>query len=231
MLKRFSSILLLTLLVCFSFTSLKAGEVALEGAQIGEWTMDFSAAAKLAGEKDLPMLLNFTGSDWCGWCKLMDKNVFAKETFKTFAREEMVLVTLDFPRNSSIVPAKYVNRNHQLQSQFGVSGYPTYIILDSDGETVLGQLGAGRDKTPDVFIQELKNILRFRDSEIAEYAQTLAPAKAKAFKAAVASLKSTQNDFMAWLDTEPIRNPENEKIYSDFVTKLRANLTKINEFY
>lgn len=229
--KKSSGILTLILLVFFSFSSMKAGEVALEGAQIGEWTMDFSAAAKLAGEKDLPMLLNFTGSDWCGWCKLMDKNVFAKEIFQSFARQEMVLVTLDFPRNSSIVPAKYVNRNYQLQSQFGVSGYPTYIILDSDGETVLGQLGAGRDKTPDAFIEELKNILRFRDSEIAKYAQSLTPAKAKAFKAAVADLKSTQGDFMTWLDTEPIRNPENEKIYSEFVTKLRASLSKINEFY
>ena len=60
-------------------------------------------------------MLNFTGSDWCGWCKLMDKEVFAKDEWKTFAAENVVLVTLDFPKDKSIVPEKYVARNKELQ--------------------------------------------------------------------------------------------------------------------
>ena len=59
--------------------SAQAGDkVQLEGAKLGHWTMDFDAATKLAAEKKVPLMLNFTGSDWCGWCKLMDKNVFAE---------------------------------------------------------------------------------------------------------------------------------------------------------
>ena len=55
-----------------------ADKVELEGASVGVWTMDFDAAVKLAGEKKLPLILNFTGSDWCGWCKLMDKNFWVR---------------------------------------------------------------------------------------------------------------------------------------------------------
>ena len=80
-----------------------ADQVELEGASVGIWTMDFDAAVKLAGEKNLPLMLNFTGSDWCGWCKLMDKNVFAEEVWKTYAKENVLLVTLDFPQDKSVV--------------------------------------------------------------------------------------------------------------------------------
>ncbi len=131
-------------------------KVQIDGAEAGHWTMDFDAAVKLAAEKKLPMMLNFTGSDWCGWCKLMDKNVFAEEVWQKFAADKVVLVTLDFPKDKTIVPEKYVSRNNELKDQFGVRGFPTYVVLDSDGKTKLGQLGAGKDKTPATFIDEFK---------------------------------------------------------------------------
>ena len=53
-----------------------ADKVELEGAKVGVWTMDYDAAVKLAGEKKLPLMLNFTGSDWCGWCKKLDRETF-----------------------------------------------------------------------------------------------------------------------------------------------------------
>ena len=105
-------------------------------------------SCRAGAHQELPLLLNFTGSDWCGWCKIMDKNVFAGEEWKKYAADNVVLVTLDFPNDKSIVPEKYVERNKNLQAKFGVGGYPTYVILDSDGETKLGQLGAGKEKTP-----------------------------------------------------------------------------------
>lgn len=66
-------------------TTQAGDKVQLEGAKVGEWTMDFDAAVKLAGEKNLPLILNFTGSDWCGWCKLMDESVFSKREWQKFA--------------------------------------------------------------------------------------------------------------------------------------------------
>ena len=112
-----------------------ADKVELEGAKVGIWTMDFDAAVKLAGEKNLPLMLNFTGSDWCGWCKLMDKGVFAQDEWKEYAAKNVLLVTLDFPKDKNIVPEKYVSRNNELKEQFGVRGYPTYVVLDSDGKS------------------------------------------------------------------------------------------------
>jgi thiol-disulfide isomerase/thioredoxin len=170
----------------------RAGEVATEGATPGAWTMDLEAAQKLAKEKDLPLLLNFTGSDWCGWCKLMDKSVFAEEAWKTYAAQKLVLVTLDFPRDKSIVPEKFVARNRELSEKFGVQGYPTYVVLDADGTTELGRLGAGRDKTPRSFQDEVNGLLRFRAPEVEAFAAKLEPAQAEAYKQLVSSLRETR---------------------------------------
>ena len=151
-----------------------ADKIELEGAKVGVWTMDYDAAVELAGEKKLPLILNFTGSDWCGWCKLMDKNVFAEEVWKTYAKDNVLLVTLDFPRDKSIVPEKYVKRNEKLQEQFGVRGFPTYVVLDNDGKTKLGQLGAGRDKTPSTFIDEFKGVVRMSAGAIEAFLKDFA---------------------------------------------------------
>ncbi len=141
-----------------ALTNVRA-EVATEGAEPGKWTMDLAAATKLAKEKDLPILINFTGSDWCGWCKLMDKKVFAQTEWKEYAAKKLILVTIDFPQNKSIVPSEYVARNNSLQQEFGIKGYPTYVVLDSTGEKELGRLGASPDASPQKFISEINNIL------------------------------------------------------------------------
>ncbi|HCQ32115.1 MAG TPA: hypothetical protein DIV54_01365 [Verrucomicrobiales bacterium] len=199
-----------------------ADQVELEGASVGIWTMDFDAAVKLAGEKNLPLMLNFTGSDWCGWCKLMDKNVFAEEVWKTYAKENVLLVTLDFPQDKSVVPEKYVERNKKLQEQFGVRGYPTYVVLDNDGSTKLGQLGAGRDKTPSTFIEEFKGVIRMSSKAIEAFLKAN-PDKADAYKAAIADLRAAEQKFEAsqeplneWLQTRPKRTEENTKKFEAF---------------
>ena len=131
---------------------------ATNAVSVGVWTQDFDAAKELAKEKGLPMFLNFTGSDWCGWCKLMDSQVFSKTEWKNYAKTNLVLVTIDFPQNKSLVPSKYVSRNQSLQTQYKVRGYPTYIIINPHDQKVLGQLGASRDATPQQFIRDVKKI-------------------------------------------------------------------------
>jgi len=146
------------ILFLFSMPAL-AKKPRIDGADVGEWTMDYDAALELAKAKNLPVLLNYTGSDWCVWCKLMDKQVFSKEEFYAFAKEKIILVTLDFPRDKSLVPEKYVERNKMLLRQNGIRGLPTYVIVKSDGKTELGRLGAGRDKTVESFVQEINNVV------------------------------------------------------------------------
>ncbi len=138
--------------------SLFAATPATQGAKPGEWTMDYDAAKTLAKEKNLPILINFTGSDWCGWCKLMDKAVFAKADWMAFAKENLVLVYIDFPRDKTLVPMNFVARNQKLSDSFGVQGYPTYILLAANGETRLGQLGASQKATPESFIADVKKL-------------------------------------------------------------------------
>lgn len=161
--------------------ALAAAEVDIDGAVPGKWTMDLDAAVKVAAERKLPILLNFSGSDWCVWCKAMEKMVFRQDSWKEYAKSNLVMVLIDFPEAEELVPEKYRRRNGALKEKFGAEGYPTYIVLDDDGQTVLGKLGAGEDKTPEIFRAELRQILRSRAAEIARYSRELSPADRDAY--------------------------------------------------
>ncbi len=151
-----------------------------KGAEVGVWTQDIDAATLLAKEKKLPVLVDFTGSDWCGWCKLMQGKVFTTEAFRNYAKTALVLVKIDFPRDKSKVPAEYHARNQKLQQQYGVKGYPTYVILSSEGKAI-GRMSADRDATPEKFIGQLKDILFFEPANLKAVAAGLDGAKKKAF--------------------------------------------------
>ncbi len=188
--------------------------------EAGIWTMDYAKAVQVAKEKKLPILLNFTGSDWCGWCKLMARSVFAKEAWKRYAKDNLILVTIDFPRDPNIVPKKYKERNNQLQYKYGVTGYPTYIIVDEDGATILGKLGAGRNKTPESFIRELKTLLKFRDVEIEAFVEELPPDLAKSYKTTIGKLKTLRDELTNWLKTRPPKTEENISIYNNYLAQI-----------
>jgi len=207
----------------------QANEVQTAGASVGHWTMDLEAAKQLAKEKGLPLMLNFTGSDWCGWCKLMDKNVFAQASWKEYAAENALLVTLDFPKNKSIVPENYVDRNKALKEQFGVRGYPTYVILDSDGATKIGQLGAGRDKTPQSFIAEFKGVVRLSQSNIEAFVKAN-PDKAETYMAAIQGVKDSKKSLADWIATRPPRNDENSKKFVELQDAIKTAEAKLAEF-
>ena len=132
--------------------------VPFTGAELGVWTQDYVAATNAAATDGKPVFLDFTGSDWCGWCMLMEDKVFSTDAWKAWAATNLYLVTLDFPHDKSIVPEKYKARNDELSKAFGVSGYPTYIVLDAKGQR-LGRLGADRNATPAKFIRRLCGVL------------------------------------------------------------------------
>lgn len=228
--KHVSQLLLGSILSLSLHSNLVAEEgVSLVGAEVGEWTMDFDAASKLSKEKNLPMMLNFTGSDWCGWCKLMDKNVFAGQPWQDFAKENVVMVTIDFPRDPLVVPKAYLERNNELKNKFGVQGYPTYVVLDSDGETTLAMLSAGQEKTPESFVEEFKNATKLSAANIKAYIEGN-PEKADAFNAAVDNLKSAQGKLKAWIETKPLQTEANIKLYEEFLSKIVDADTKLKEF-
>ncbi len=144
---------------CNASQHAKMENVLTKGYEPGKWTMDIQAARKYAKEKNLPIFLNFTGSDWCYWCKLMEKNVFSKSEFYDKTRDKIVLVWIDFPRDKSLVPEEYRERNRKLANAFGIRGFPTYVILDSDGNE-LGRLGATRNPSVEQFLNDLFNLIK-----------------------------------------------------------------------
>ncbi len=208
---------------------------AVDGAEPGNWTQDYDAALKFAAEKNLPLLLNFTGSDWCGWCKLMDKNVFAKEEWQNYAKGNLVLVTLDFPKDKSIVPDKWVGRNNDLKTKFGIRGYPTYVILDKDGETKLGQLGASRNATPENFVEQTGDVIFFSESALAEFAKSIPGDKAEKFDALLSKrsaankeLEKAKSALQEWVKTRPEKNAANDKLFAGFQKDIRSASEKVD---
>jgi thioredoxin-related protein len=156
--------------IIFGCVSLCSAEVLTEGVQAGQWTMDYSAAKKYAKDNKKVLFINFTGSDWCGWCKLMDKAVFSDPSWSEFAKKELSLAYIDFPKNKSLVPAQYVGQNEELKKSFQIKGYPTYLMLAPDGQTLLGRLGAERNITPQAFIDKVSALLSIAGGEVLEIA-------------------------------------------------------------
>jgi thioredoxin-related protein len=104
-----------------------------------EWETDFAIASNRAKVAGKYMLLDFTGSDWCGWCVRLNKEVFKKYEFKRFARQNLVCVKLDFPQKAR-QSRKLKDQNAKLKSKYGISGFPTIIVLTPDGK-VVGRTG------------------------------------------------------------------------------------------
>jgi protein disulfide-isomerase len=131
------------LLIAFSFvTTIARGS---------EWQTDYEQALANAKAAKKCVLLDFTGSDWCGPCIQMKKVVFSKEAFLNYARENLVLVEIDYPR-VKVLSEKVAKQNERLMHQYDIekSGYPTVILLNPDGK-ILGQLeGYGGERPADI---------------------------------------------------------------------------------
>lgn len=121
------------------------------------WETDFKKAVERATKENKPLLLDFTGSDWCGWCIKLDKEVFSKESFKKWAESNLVLVSLDFPRKKQ-QSAELKKQNEELSEKYNVEGFPTIILLASDGKKVLGTTGY-QSGGPDAYVKHLQEII------------------------------------------------------------------------
>jgi thioredoxin-related protein len=120
----------------------------------GAWLTDFAAASALAQKENRPLLLNFTGSDWCPWCIKMDEEVLNTPAFQSYAAGHLVLVTVDFPRNTPL-PAATAAQNNDLQQKFGVEGFPTFVVLSSSGSK-LAEYQGYQPGGPSAFIAQIK---------------------------------------------------------------------------
>jgi len=131
---------------------------AAEAKSEAVWVGDFDKAVEIAKKEKKDLLVDFTGSDWCGWCIRLHKEVFEHDAFLTEAQKQYVLVALDFP-NGDDAKAKVPNpaRNAELAKKYGVQGYPTILLVTTEGE-VFGQLGY-QPGGPEKYVKQME-ILR-----------------------------------------------------------------------
>jgi thioredoxin-related protein len=120
-------------------------------ARGSEWQTDYEQALAAAKAGNKCVLLDFTGSDWCGPCIQMNKVVFSKTAFLTYAEKNLILVEVDYPQHKKL-PEKVTKQNERLMHEYGIdnSGFPTVILLNPEGK-ILGQLeGYGGERPADI---------------------------------------------------------------------------------
>ncbi len=124
-----NKILLYTCVFLFSFNSYSQKE---------GWLIGHVKVIEQAEKENKPIMVNFTGSDWCGWCKKLDKDVFQTNEFKKWAKENVILLEIDNPRRTTLAKIyglseeegkNLKNQNDYFQNQFQVRGFPTIWIF------------------------------------------------------------------------------------------------------
>ena len=149
----------------------------------GGWTTHYAQAVEQAKKEDKAILLDFTGSDWCEWCMKMKKETLDTGAFKSYAKQNLVLVEVDFPQNKPQSEALKA-QNQKLGQQFGISGYPSFVILNKNGK-VLGRQVGYLEGGPAAFLAELK----------------------KFYKAPARSAATGGDDFDSFFKTKPGESP------------------------
>lgn len=155
-------IILLVLVVVVGVGLLNFKPTAKEDSKL-VWHTNMVEAVAIAKKENKPMFLFFTGSDWCGWCIRLQKEVFKTPEFEAWAKEKVVLVELDFPRRTPQAPELQAQNNH-LQQIFSVRGYPTvWFVKANTTETninfeQLGSTGYGAGG-PKAWLESVKPIM------------------------------------------------------------------------
>ena len=140
------------LIALTALLGLSSGMFAGEG-----WLTNLDKAKALAKKEKKMILVEFTGSDWCPPCKALKKNVFDKAAFKKYAKENLVLVEFDFPRDKSKISKEQAAYNNAQKKKFGIRSYPSVYLLDANGKQLLKKVGYGRGTSCESYIKALKN--------------------------------------------------------------------------
>lgn len=142
--------------IALSLCLLTCWAVWQAGADEENWLTDFSKAQARAKSENKLVLMDFSGSDWCTGCQALSKNVLSTKTFADFAKDNLVLVNVDFPHQKK-QPKELKKANEELYDRFKVEGFPTVIVLSSDGKQLKKMDGYEGQSVQD-FVGELKKL-------------------------------------------------------------------------
>ena len=119
------------------------GSFAVQAQEL-KWHTDVKKAITISNKEKKPLLMFFTGSDWCGWCIRLQNEVLKTPEFTKWAKENVILVELDYPRRLPQTP-ELKNQNAELQQAFGIQGFPTvYFVSAEDKEGRINFKGLGQ---------------------------------------------------------------------------------------
>ena len=124
------------------------------------WLTSWNKAAAESKRTGKPIMINFTGSDWCGWCMKLKKEVFSTEEFKKWASQKVVLLEIDFPKHKE-VPEQQKAHNESVAQKFRVSGFPSVFFSDSEGNQIGPRYGY-QEGGPAAWTQKADEILSGR---------------------------------------------------------------------
>ena len=120
------------------------------------WNDNLEKAVAIAKKENKAILINFSGSDWCKWCKRLDSEVFSQNEFINYAKKNLVLVKIDFPQYTQLAP-EVQSYNRELAQMFRVQGFPTVVVIDKNQKlaayTGYQEGGAGN------YVKYLKSVL------------------------------------------------------------------------
>ncbi|MEI8290300.1 MAG: thioredoxin family protein [Verrucomicrobiota bacterium] len=119
------------------------------------WFTDLPKAEAQAKAENKIVLIDFTGSDWCGWCIKFKKEVLDTAEFQAYAAKNVVLVELDYPHNK-VQADGLKTANAALKKQYDIHGFPTLLVLDKNGKEIGRQVGYS-EGGPQVFIKKLES--------------------------------------------------------------------------
>ena len=134
---------------------------SVPGAEDALWQTNFEASKAKAKAESKLLLVDFTGSDWCGWCIKLKSEVFDTTEFQTEAPKKFVLVELDFPRQKEL-PDELKTQNEQLAQQYMVRGFPSILLMDAEGQ-VIARTGY-RPDGPEEYLKHLTEFVQTHDS-------------------------------------------------------------------
>jgi len=100
------------------------------------WQEDYDKAVQLSKKNNKPILVFYTGSDWCGPCIMLEEDFFESERFLTAVQDKYVLYEANFPRNSDLISGKQKNDNLKIQRKYKLSSFPTVLILNKKGKVI-----------------------------------------------------------------------------------------------
>lgn len=129
------SLFLLSILSLFVMTA-----EAANGHGSIRWFTNYQEALSNARSSSKPLVLFFTGSDWCTWCIKLEQEALDTPDFAAIAGDKFVFVKLDFPRSSPL-PPDLDAQNKDLQRRFNIRGYPTIVVVDPQQERAIGTTG------------------------------------------------------------------------------------------